>query len=780
MNEAPAASTPAAARGRRTAGFLVVCLLTTGLALGAIDEEQQRAMLDLVVNEVARGQIVAIVRAGDVLLPTASLEGAGLVNLPGHRERIDGQDWVSLASLAPGVTFALDERALTLRLTAAVQYLGTTTRLDFRNLDRPLFERRRDASGFVNYGVNWRHDAGYSGSAEAGLNLRGALAATTLAYTQSEGVVRGLSTITFDQVGSLRRVVLGDSIVGGTPLGGTAFLGGLRVASEYSLDPYFLRYPALGLSGVVTSPSSVDVYVDNRLVRSQQVAPGRFELANLPVPVGSSRTRLVIRDAFGREQQFTRPFYLSSATLARGLHDYEYGVGLVRSAMGRTSWDYGRMALSARHRYGFTNFLTAGARLEAHGDLLSGGPSINARFPFGEVELAAAASRAGGLAGRAIDAGYSYTGRVLMGGVTIRASQTGYRTLSTRDDDDSPTREVTAFVAANIAGRANLSVQQSNGEGRLSGPTRRTSIYGTVRVLEGASLFFSASRDLLRGERNRQFSVGLTLMVGARTSVNASIVNAGDGVGAALEAQRGLPVGTGYAYRLRAAGGSGEGSGGRLSYQTTFGRYEVEQEQLNGQMTSSLSLSGGLVGIGGRVLPTRPVDQGFALVRVPGVEGVRTYLSNQEVGRTDRRGDLLIPNLLPYYANRLRIADEDVPLDRVIEAVERRIAPPLRGGALVVFEAARAGGVAGRVELDVAGQTIVPAFGEIAVTSGAKQTSSPIGRDGEYYLAGLQPGDHDAVISFRGQACGLTLRVPPSSEPVVDLGTKRCVTRGPR
>ena len=50
--------------------------------------------------------------------------------------------------------------------------------------------------------------------------------------------------------------------------------------------------------------------------------PGAFELSNLSVPIGTSHTRLVIRDAFGREQEVTRPDYLANSVLAKGLHDY--------------------------------------------------------------------------------------------------------------------------------------------------------------------------------------------------------------------------------------------------------------------------------------------------------------------------------------------------------------------------------------------------------------------------------------------------------------------------
>src|ERR1035437_6312172 len=104
---------------------------------------------------------------------------------------------------------------------------------------------------------------------------------------------------------------------------------------------------------------------------------------------------------------------------------------------------------------------------------------------------------------------------------------------------------------------------------------------------------------------------------------------------------------------------------------------------LTGQPSTYASAAGGLVVIGGGVHPTRPVNDSFALVRVPEVGGVRTYLNNQEIGRTDRHGNVLISNLLPYYANRVAISDQDVPIDRDVQTIEQSVAPPFRGGALI-------------------------------------------------------------------------------------------------
>lgn len=78
---------------------------------------------------------------------------------------------------------------------------------------------------------------------------------------------------------------------------------------------------------------------------------------------------------------------------------------------------------------------------------------------------------------------------------------------------------------------------------------------------------------------------------------------------------------------------------------------------------------------------------------------MRAYASHQQVGRTNRKGNLLVPGLLPYYGNTVSIAEQDIPLDRSVEATQRIIAPPFRGGALVTFPVRRTQHSTGRVVL---------------------------------------------------------------------------------
>jgi outer membrane usher protein FimD/PapC len=50
----------------------------------------------------------------------------------------------------------------------------------------------------------------------------------------------------------------------------------------------------------------------------------------------------------------------------------------------------------------------------------------------------------------------------------------------------------------------------------------------------------------------------------------------------------------------------------------------------------TLSTFGSIVAIGGPVYPSRSIYDSFALIRVPGVADVPGYISNQEVGQTNR------------------------------------------------------------------------------------------------------------------------------------------------
>jgi outer membrane usher protein len=154
---------------------------------------------------------------------------------------------------------------------------------------------------------------------------------------------------------------------------------------------------------------------------------------------------------------------------------------------------------------------------------------------------------------------------------------------------------------------------------------------------------------------------------------------------------------------------------------------------------------------------------------------VRGFASNREVGRTDRRGNLLVTDLLPYYANVLSIADTDVPLNYKVGEVQMNLAPPYRGGAVARFPVQRVQRTIGRMLIVTAAGERAPAYGELAVTAGKTESISPVGADGQFYFDSLPAGSHPAAVTFAGQVCRFTLTVPEADTDLVELGTTKCV-----
>src|SRR5207248_3103985 len=207
------------------------------------------------------------------------------------------------------------------------------------------------------------------------------------------------------------------------------------------------------------------------------------------------------------------------------------------------------------------------------------------------------------------------------------------------------------------------------------------------------------------------------------TVANSSATARPGGGTAAASVQRGLPIGNGLGYVVQGESGASDHFGAQLQANAPFGHYEASFQRFGPDNAASASVSGSLVLAGDRLFLARPVQEGFAVLRVPGLGGVRGYLNNVEVGTTDSRGDLFVPNLLPYYGNRLSIRDGDVPMDYEVGRVEQLVASPYRGGAMVQFDVRRIQSVTGTIEVEGAGP---PSYGELQMAIAGKSLGSPL------------------------------------------------------
>ncbi len=783
----------------------------------AVRAGDQLAVFTLKVNEVAKGDVLAIVRTDDILVPLDQLEKLGLTGLGGKHEEIKKRTFVSLASLAPDLKYGLDPKSVALKIVVQPKHLGGEV-LDLRRAHPPEgLVYSHDTSLFLNYSLASSDFNSISSFEEVGLSMFGnSLLDSTFSVGANGMIDRGTTSLTVDDLPDLRRLTLGDVTTLSTdPLGGAASLGGMSIWKFTGLDPYYYQSVGDSLRAEVLSPSTVEIYVNGRLVSKQDLPPGIFTLQNVPYAAGAGNTEVVIRDAFGREQDFTQPYYYAPALVPRGMHLYNLAFGPER----KSSNYNGPFVFSANDNFGLTDRISPGLRLEGtDSGLLSGGLSLNLGMPVGTLFLSGAVSEApmppgsatpvptpvpaggnnlpptvtanpvlpfvggGGTAmGYGGTVSYSYARLFYSIGGNVQWFSPHYANLSLAPQSDRSTLQVGIGGTLQVSSRASLSGSFQYSKDRDDGSQQTALMTAIYRLGEGASAYASLSRSAQSGAASSiTLSAGISFALGSEANLNLGYqLQEGAGSGSQYSAQfsKSPPAGPGVGYLLGAQTGSqGESDTAELTYHGERTNDDLTIDRTASSMTESLNVAGSVVAIGSRLIPSAPLSGSFGLVRAGGLPGVEVYSSNQLMGQTDSRGDFVVGQfgLSAYYGNPLSINERDIPVDYRIDATKEYVAPPYRGGAVVSFPVRPVRSFVGKLQVVLPGKTVVPSFGQLTMDAEGKSFISPIGRDGAFFLDSPPLGRYPARIDFDNGTCSFMINIPDLGRPFVRLGTLRC------
>ena len=209
---------------------------------------------------------------------------------------------------------------------------------------------------------------------------------------------------------------------------------------------------------------------------------------------------------------------------------------------------------------------------------------------------------------------------------------------------------------------------------------------------------------------------------------------------------------------------------GMLRYDASFASGQLDLAYVNDTANLQANVEGSLALVDGTFRVSRRLGRAFGLVGLPGYPEVMVYLENREVGRTDAEGYLLLPQLNPYQANRIRIRSEDLPLSAEIDNDEVVAVPYARAGVAVGFEV-----VSQRSALAVLvakGGKPLPAGLEL--TSGDGATTAQVADDGLAYVRGTTEGPVE-LNSVPGQPPFVCQLPALPAEPMADLGTITCL-----
>lgn len=794
---------------------LIALFLALAILLVCRPASAEQMIAKVVVNQEDKGDLfVERTENGDFLLKSEDLRAIGFRFAPGQITRLGGEEYRSLRSMS-GVSFTFNEGTLTLSLTVPLSLLGKEI-VDFVAPQPQKVYYPEDSSVFLNYGADYLADGGLSTSTFNLTNQLGARSGKLLflsdgVYTSDrtrDRFVRLQTSLTYDDRSTLRRFIAGDFFANSGDLGSNINIGGIGVRKVYQMDPYYIYYPTLALAGQVATPSEAKVYLNGILLKTQQFSPGEFELKNL-TPYGTAGTvEVVLKDAFGREQRLSYPFYFGGPSLLKkGLQEYSYQVGFLRDQFGNLSGRYSKPVFSAQHRFGVSDSLTLGYRAEAGEGLVSLGPQAQFLLDRAGLFTVALGGSTGdrsksGLAGTL---GYSYQGLKVGASLTLSEYTRDYSNLST-----SPSLAPKTLAGATLSWSdrelGSLSLGYSITRMYLGTDSNIASV-GYSRTLPKGFSLTATYRNVRQAETGNEFFVALNYTPKAELSVSASYQSVQGSSSEVLEVQKNTPVGEGYGYRVDVSHADSLGQQNTTvdpSFQYN-GRYGIYQAEINGQDNAGhlteqyhLSASGALVYLGGNFGATRPVYDSFGLVKMGNLEGVRVLLNSQEVGKTDGTGKLFVPELGSFYQNQVTVDTTQLSVDYYLSSVGKVVSPPLRSGSCIPFVALKLQPITGTLMLRK-GKVLKPVeYQEITLEIRGKKVTVPTGSGGIFDLdlsqseefkkvidagesgcasVGVQsmkfvpPGAYRGTMEYEGKRLGFTVVIPESREEVIDLGT---------
>jgi len=733
----------------------------------------QPRFLDVTVNGVSQPSTMLLMDDREQFF--ASLEDLRLWRidwLPQQSVNHRGRRYFALHAIV-GTRIDYDARQLSLHvhLPAHVFKLSEATAADSH-----VRTVARSTGAYLDYDLSYTHAGSSSVAALLSPTLffePGSLEADFVYQQHSTDAVDGWqrlgTTFTHDDAEHMRSFRFGDVISMPDPWGGAYRLGGIQIASNFSTRPTFATFPLPSLQGAARAPSAVDVFVNDKLRYQQQVDAGGFRINQIPAITGAGDARMVITDMLGRQTVINTDFYVSSALLRKGLTEYSYSLGVLRKGFGTVEDEYDQLSFVAAHRFGLSDQLTLGGQLQVNKDIALMSLSADiAVSGHGVLRAGIGGSSDAEGDGAALRLGYEFNSRAWHIGAEATGTSEQFRLLDNETAAAPPRYQLLLNGGWHTNyGSIGMTVVRQDYRDRDS---RLVFSISHSRVTPGG--FALGIRASYQQDADTDYGISMTLTraFGDRRSAYSSSSVRRDAWQVRAETTLSVPRGPGIGYRLGATFGDSNQVDAVLIGQTDAGQYSLEVQSFDDEVIGRINTQGSIAWLAGRPFFTRELGAGFAVASTNGYPDVRVYLENQEVGRSDRHGMIVLPSLRPYEVNRVRLEPNDLPLGAVVKSIELEVIPVYRSGSIARFNVGNARSVRFRARMS---DGTPLAEGSIGRVAGRKDILF-IGLDGTGYLAELvKPIDVDMQLVTG--PCRLSIPFPATTaHQFADLGDLTC------
>jgi len=735
--------------------------------------------LDLLVNQVAKAELVPVQqRAGRLYLASEVLREAG-IRLPG-----EPQGEVALDEI-PGLHSDYDSQNQRLLLQVPPAWLPDQ-QVGERNL-YPASDARSSFGALLNYDA-YLNDTDEGGSYLAAWNeLRlfddWGTFSTTGQWRQSfngaqaqgrQGFLRYDTTFRYTDEQRLLTYEAGDLVTGALPWTTSVRVGGLQLSRDFGARPDLVTYPLPAFAGEAAVPTSLDLFINGYKSSSTELQPGPYTLTNVPFINGAGEAVVVTTDALGRQVSTTLPFYVTSSLLAKGLSDFSVAAGSLRRDYAVRDFAYGPGVASATLRHGVSDYFTLETHAESAESMMLGGLGGNLRLgTFGVLNAALTQSRFEGDTGQQVALGYQYNSRRI-GFNYQRVQRHGeYADLSLVDSPFTrlSQRSEQATLSLNLDRYGSLGAGYFDVRAGDGTRTRLINLSWSKPLWRNSSLYLSANREV--GDSQWAVQAQLVIPFDLRGTLAFSAERSKDGQDLQrVNYSQAVPVGGGVGYNLGYATG-----GNRDDYRQADLTWRLQSVQLqvgaygsSGEMTRWADASGSLVLMDAGLFAANRIDDAFVVVSTSGYADVPVRYENQQIGRTDHNGHLLVPYSSGYYRGKYEIDPMDLPADVLAPQVEQRVAVRRGSGYLLEFPLKRV--LAASLVLVDADQQ------ELKLGSRVRHQESGgeavVGWDGLVYLENLAPHNRLQVDKADGGQCQVAFDLPEGQGPIPLIGPLVC------
>ncbi len=596
----------------------------------------------------------------------------------------------------------------------------------------------------------------------------------------------------YDDRGNLVRWTAGDLQTLARGFQSAPEIAGLSVSRFYSLlDPQTIIRPRGNRSFQIDRRSTIEVRVNDQVVRRLEVDPGTFDLRDFPFTQGANDVRLTITDDAGRVQSFNFNIFLDQSQLASGLSEFGAYLG-TRAPLGASGPIYTNdLAFSGFYRRGVSDRLTLGANAQADGNGWMGGVETVIASPIGSVGAFASASHVNGL-------GSGWASIVTFQRTISRSADRADAlslSLETRSRNFSPIGSGAPFNPYRyIAGASYNSaltetlyagIDARYSKGRDGEPdVRSVRVSGGWRPLPQFS--FTSDLTYERDGRGGRFTafLSLTYRLDRSSSLRADLDSRYNRGRLTYQTYHGTGTGA-YNFSAdleRSDNGAGANATG-IYYanraELGFSHYSTFERNLGrstGQRTS-LRFGTALAMADGSFTVGRPINDAFAIIRphpsLKDADILVDAIGKTSLASTGALGTALQSSLSSYSERNVLVTAPDAPLGVNLGEGSFRLLPPYRGGYRLTVGSDYMVSVVGRL-LGPTGDPITLVGGTATEEAHPEREPVPLFTNsaGRFGVTGLAPGRWRITLVDL-EKTSYDLVIPKESAATISIGDLR-------